>query len=55
MKKEREFKLPEENNMQHKARAKREARVNGGIKNIKRTKSGTMINYNNGTGYWLGK
>jgi hypothetical protein len=52
--KESKLKMPEENSMQHHARAKREAKANGGIKKVNRTKNGVQIDYKNGTGYWLG-
>ena len=55
MKKEKEFKLPEENKLQHTARAGRESKRNGGLKNIQRTKYGVQYNYKNGTGYWIDK
>lgn len=35
--------------------AKREAKKNGGVKNVKRTKYGVQYNYKNGTGYWIEK
>lgn len=39
----------------HTERAVKEAKRNGGMKSIKRTKQGTQYNYKNGTGYWVGK
>lgn len=39
----------------HTARAYGESVLNGGMKSIKRTKSGTQYNYKNGTGYWVDK
>jgi hypothetical protein len=43
------------NTLRHTIKAIKASRKNGGIKSVKRSKTGTQYNYKNGTGYWVEK